>query len=86
MHLPYSLYRDNPTWVPPLLEKEGQVVGGIAAFVDALVNEHWGEPVGLFGDYEYLNDPEGVRLPRVVPFVIKTPPCPANPAGRAALL
>jgi len=65
MHLPYSLYRDNPTWVPPLrdevhsqfeparnptldhtryaiflLEEDGQVVGGIAAFVDALVNEY----------------------------------------------
>jgi len=39
-HLPYSLYRDSPTWVPPLLEKDGQVVGGIAAFVDALVNEY----------------------------------------------
>ena len=40
MQLPYSLYRDSPTWVPPLLEKDGQVVGGIAAFVDALVNEY----------------------------------------------
>lgn len=62
MHLPYSLYRDNPTRVPRLLEKDGQVVGWIAAFVDALVNEYWGEPVGLVGDYKCRNDPEGVRL------------------------
>ena len=52
-HTRYSLF---------LLEDNGQVVGRIAAFMDTLANDYWGEPVGLFGYYECPNDPEASRL------------------------
>ena len=45
-----------------LAEDGGEVVGRIAAFVDHLAVRHWGEPVGLFGSYECVNDPEVSRL------------------------
>jgi hypothetical protein len=45
-----------------LAESDGRVVGRIAAFVDHLAVKHWGEPVGLFGSYECIDDPHASRL------------------------
>jgi ribosomal protein S18 acetylase RimI-like enzyme len=39
-----------------------QTVGRVSAFVDSLAVETWGEPIGLFGSYECVDD-EGVSLP-----------------------
>ena len=45
------------------LLKEGQVViGRISAFTDRLALEHWGQPVGLFGSFECVRDPEAGQL------------------------
>ena len=87
VELPYRLYRDDPTWVPPLRSEQwaqfdarrnlmldhctydlfllldgGQAVGRISAFVDHLGVEHWGQPIGLFGSYECVDDPVGSHL------------------------
>ncbi len=48
-HCTYALF---------LAKKEGKVVGRISAFVDHLAVEHWKQPVGLFGSFECVNDPE----------------------------
>lgn len=46
-----------------LLLKEGdRILGRIAAFIDTLALEHWKEPVGLFGYFECINQPEASRL------------------------
>ena len=45
-----------------LAEDRGKVVGRIAAFVDHLAVRHWGEPVGLFGSYECVDDREASHL------------------------
>jgi len=45
-----------------LLVDDGQVVGRISAFVDSLAVEYWGEPVGLFGSYECVDDLGASRL------------------------
>lgn len=44
-----------------LLEGE-QVIGRVSAFVDELGVEAWGEPIGLFGYYECVDDLTGSRL------------------------
>ena len=39
------------------LLKDGQeVVGRCSAFIDKLAVEHWGQPIGLFGSFEVIND------------------------------
>ena len=38
--------------------KDGKVVGRIAAFIDSLAVDFWGAPIGLFGSYECINDPD----------------------------
>lgn len=35
-----------------LLKEDGITIGRIAAFIDTLANDYWGEPIGLFGYYE----------------------------------
>ena len=45
-----------------LLHENGAVIGRIAAFIDKLAVEAWGEPVGLFGYYECPPAPEASRL------------------------
>jgi hypothetical protein len=45
-----------------LAEDNDQVVGRIAAFVDHLAVRHWGEPIGLFGSFECVQDPAVSRL------------------------
>jgi GNAT superfamily N-acetyltransferase len=52
-HCEYALF---------LLWVDGQPVGRIAAFIDRLAVEAWGEPVGLFGYYECPPDPAAARL------------------------
>ena len=44
-----------------LIAGEG-VIGRVAAFIDHLALECWGEPIGLFGYYEAPPTPEGSRL------------------------
>lgn len=39
-----------------------QVVGRVSAFVDGLAVEAWGEPIGLFGSYECIDDARVSRL------------------------
>lgn len=45
-----------------LLKEGDRVMGRIAAFIDTLALEHWNEPVGLFGYFECINQPEASRL------------------------
>lgn len=40
-----------------LLEDEGRIIGRIAAFIDTLAVEYWGEKIGLFGYYECPDNP-----------------------------
>jgi GNAT superfamily N-acetyltransferase len=85
--LPYTLYRYDPVWVPPLkdeqrgqfdpvrnpllehceyslflLWQDGSVVGRVAAFIDRLAVEAWGEAIGLFGYYECPQDSAASKL------------------------
>jgi hypothetical protein len=87
IHFPYTLYKNDKLWVPPLLDeqfsqfdtkrnptlehceyslfllqKNGKVIGRIAAFIDRLANETWKEPVGLFGYYECIEDKTAANL------------------------
>jgi len=48
-HCEYALF---------LLEHENKIIGRIAAFFDKLALEIWKEPIGLFGYYECVDDPE----------------------------
>lgn len=41
-----------------LARQQGRVVGRISAFVDLLALEHWQLPIGLFGSFECINDPD----------------------------
>lgn len=75
--LPWKLYRDDPTWVPPIkssalaelkpetnpflrhcdyrlfiLEREGGIAGRIAALIDRLAVEAWGQAIGMFAYFE----------------------------------
>ncbi len=52
-HCKYALY---------LLWEDGQVIGRVAAFIDTLAVEAWGEPIGLFGYYECPEVPGASRL------------------------
>jgi GNAT superfamily N-acetyltransferase len=45
-----------------LVKQDGKAVGRIAAFIDTLAVEAWGEPVGLFGYYECPPDPAASRV------------------------
>ena len=52
-HCDYALF---------LLRQNGKPIGRIAAFVDRLANDFWGEPVGLFGYYESPPDAQASHL------------------------
>ncbi|MDZ7272294.1 MAG: hypothetical protein ONB17_11820 [candidate division KSB1 bacterium] len=81
--LPWSIYRGNPYWVPPLIvdvrklldrkknpffqhseaeyflaERDGLVVGRIAAIVNDNHNKFHNEKTGFFGFFECINDQE----------------------------
>jgi GNAT superfamily N-acetyltransferase len=45
-----------------LLEEEGKTIGRIAAFIDTLAVEYWGEKIGLFGYYESPDDLQASSL------------------------
>ncbi|MBZ5589855.1 MAG: N-acetyltransferase [Acidobacteriia bacterium] len=45
-----------------LAEDRSKTVGRIAAFVDHLAVRYWGEPVGLFGSFECIDDRAASRL------------------------
>ncbi len=45
-----------------LLQEAGKTIGRVAAFIDRLAVEAWGEPVGLFGYYECPHDLEASKL------------------------
>jgi len=45
-----------------LLMDGEKTVGRVAALVDTLANDYWGQPVGLFGHYECPDDPAASRL------------------------
>jgi ribosomal protein S18 acetylase RimI-like enzyme len=45
-----------------LLIDDGRVIGRVSAFVDSLAVKHWGAPIGLFGSYECVDDPQASRL------------------------
>jgi GNAT superfamily N-acetyltransferase len=52
-HCEYALF---------LLHENGKVIGRVAAFIDKLAVDTWGEPIGLFGYYECPQQPEASRL------------------------
>jgi GNAT superfamily N-acetyltransferase len=52
-HCEYNLF---------LLHERGRTIGRVAAFVDKLALEAWGEPVGLFGYYESPDDSPASQL------------------------
>lgn len=52
-HCEYALF---------LVEQAGRVVGRVSAFTDRLALEHWGQPIGLFGSYECVDDPQAARM------------------------
>lgn len=45
-----------------LLERNGEAVGRVAAFVDYNAIAQWGAPIGHFGYFECPHDPEAARL------------------------
>jgi hypothetical protein len=45
-----------------LLLSGGRPAGRISAFIDRLALEHWKQPIGLFGSYECVEDPNGSTL------------------------
>lgn len=45
-----------------LLAQDNQVIGRIAAFTDQLALDTWKQPIGLFGSFECIHDPEGAHL------------------------
>ncbi len=45
-----------------LLQEGQRVIGRIAAFVDQLAVDFWGEPIGLFGYYECIPDDAASRM------------------------
>ncbi len=45
-----------------LLERGGELIGRIAAFIDHLAVDFWGEPIGLFGYYECVAEQEASKL------------------------
>jgi len=45
-----------------LLKENNLIIGRIAAFIDTLALQAWKEPVGLFGSFECVNNPDGARF------------------------
>lgn len=44
-----------------LLKEGKQVIGRCAAFIDRLAVEYWGQPIGLFGSFECVEDAEAAQ-------------------------
>lgn len=47
---------DHCEYVLFILEKEGEMIGRIAAFRDLIALQEWNDPVGLFGYFECVDD------------------------------
>lgn len=45
-----------------LLKEGDKVIGRCSAFIDRLAVEHWGEPIGLFGSFECVDDERAAHL------------------------
>jgi GNAT superfamily N-acetyltransferase len=45
-----------------LLEENGKVIGRVAAFTDTLALDFWKQPIGLFGYFECIQDPDAGRM------------------------
>jgi GNAT superfamily N-acetyltransferase len=45
-----------------LLIENGKTIGRIAAFIDTLAVDYWGEKIGLFGYYECPDDPQASAM------------------------
>jgi len=45
-----------------LLYKDNQVIGRIAAFIDQLALGAWKKPIGLFGSFECIDDPQAAQM------------------------
>lgn len=45
-----------------LLRRGSDVIGRIAVFIDRMAVGHWGQPIGLFGHYECIDDPDASRM------------------------
>lgn len=45
-----------------ILNRGKETIGRIAAFTDTIALDAWKEPVGLFGYYECINDPEATKM------------------------
>lgn len=45
-----------------LLERKDEIIGRIAAFVDDLAVDFWQDPIGLFGYFESIPDPEVANI------------------------
>ena len=45
-----------------LLEDKGNAIGRIAAFMDMLALDFWKQPIGLFGYFECIQNPQAARL------------------------
>lgn len=45
-----------------LLEKQGEIIGRIAAFIDTVAVDFWGENIGMFGYFECIEDEAAARL------------------------
>ena len=57
-----NAFLDHCTYQLFLLEKDGKLIGRIAAFIDHVAMDYWGERIGLFGYYECVQDPEAGSL------------------------
>src|SRR5512136_776219 len=44
-----------------LLEKENEIIGRIAAFIDNIALREWNDPVGLFGYFECIDDSDAAN-------------------------
>jgi GNAT superfamily N-acetyltransferase len=45
-----------------LVEDRGRMIGRVAAFVDNLAVDFWGERIGLFGYYECVSNPDASKM------------------------
>ena len=60
--------------------RNGRVVGRVAAIIDRLHNEHYGDRTGFFGFFECEDDPEAAAAPSSRPPPIGSPPAAATHA------
>jgi GNAT superfamily N-acetyltransferase len=58
----HNPFLDHCTYQLFLLEDDGKLIGRVAAFVDHLAADYWGEQIGLFGYFECIKDPAAGRL------------------------